>query len=273
MTPDAPELQNVLVMGKSGAGKQPRIDVLVKEFSLTQLSTGDMFRHYLGLLRESGYPGGADDFWDTEASALLPDERIRESLAPYAGSTEELEGLVLGAKARSYVEAGLFVPDELVNDIFGDAFRRMGSKGAVLDGYPRTLAQAQHLAGLVEEAGTRLDLIVLVENDDETIVVRTIGRRICPSCNKVFHLEHKPPREGRFCTVCGTEVVQRSDDTEERIRNRLREFHEKVVPTIEYLRCLGIPIAVVPGNLPVFTEEIVRRSVLEAIEVADIDSG
>ncbi len=267
------KFENILVMGKSGAGKQPRIDVLVREFSLTQLSTGEMFRHYLSLLREAGYPGGADEFWDPEASALLPDERIREALAPYAGSTEELEGLVLGAKARSYVEAGLFVPDELVNDIFGDAFGKMGCKGAVLDGYPRTLAQAQHLAGLVDKAGTRLDLVVLVDNDDEAIVARTIGRRICPSCKKVFHLEHRPPREGRFCTACGTEVVQRSDDTEERIRSRLREFHEKVVPTIEYLRRLGIPVVVVPGNLPVFTEELVRRSVLDAIEGAGIVPG
>ena len=117
------------------------------------------------------------------------------------------------------------------------------------------------------------NVCVLVDNDDEAIVVRTIGRRICPSCKKVFHLEHKPPREGRFCTVCGTEVVHRSDDTEERIRNRLREFHEKVVPTLDYLKGLGIPIVQVPGNLPVFTEEIVRRSVLEAIEGAGIDYG
>lgn len=151
-----------------------------------------------------------------------------------------------------------------------DAFKRLGYRGAVLDGYPRTLDQAKHLLEVVGRASTRLDLVVLVDNEDEAIVRRTIGRRICPKCKKVFHLEHKPPREGKWCTGCGTEVVLRSDDTEERIRRRLREFHDKVVPTLEHLRGLGIPVAVVPGNLPVFTEEAVRKSVLDAIEAAGL---
>ena len=112
--------------------------------------------------------------------------------------------------------------------------------------------------------------MVLVDNEDAAIVQRTVGRRICPSCKKVFHLDHKPPREGKFCTVCGTEVVQRSDDTEEKIWSRLREFHDKVIPTMEYLEGLEIPLAVVPGNLPVFTEEAVRESVLGDIELVRI---
>ena len=262
--------QNILVMGKSGAGKQPRIDVLVKEFGLKQLSTGDMFRNYLGMLAKSGFAGSSDEFWDGWAGRMMPDSAIRERLAPYARSTEELDGLVLGAKARYYVDSGLFGPDELVNDMVDDAFKRLGHKGAVLDGYPRTLDQAMHLLEVVGRARTRLDLIVLVDNDDEAIVRRTIGRRICPKCKKVFHLEHKPPRDGRFCTECGTEVVLRSDDTEEKIRRRLQEFHDKVLPTLEHLKGLGIPVAVVPGNLPVFTEEAVRRSVLDAIEAAGL---
>jgi adenylate kinase len=150
-----------------------------------------------------------------------------------------------------------------------DAFGKMGYQGAVLDGYPRTLDQAHHLVRLVEDAGTRLDLIVLVDNEDEAIVRRTTGRRICRSCGKVFHLEHRPPRDGRYCTECGTEVVQRSDDTEEKIWSRLREFHDKVEPTIEFLEGRGIPVAVVPGDLPVFTEQAVRESVLEAIRLVE----
>jgi adenylate kinase len=265
MSDKAPRFQNILVMGKSGAGKQPRIDVLVREYGLQQLSTGDMFRHYLGLVADSGLPASGDGLWDPRAGRMLPDDAIKEMLAPYASSSDELDGLVLGAKARHYVDSGRFVPDELVNDIVDDAFGRLGCKGAVLDGYPRTLEQARHLKRLVDTAGTRIDLVVLVDNDDEAIVRRTIGRRICPKCKKVFHLEHRPPRDGRFCTEDGTEVVQRSDDTEEKIRRRLQEYRDKVVPALDYLRGLGVPVAVVPGDLPVFTEQAVRESVLEAI--------
>jgi len=264
------EFQNILVMGKSGAGKQPRIDVLVKEFGLKQLSTGDMFRNYLGMLAKSGFTGRSDEFWDKGALRMMADAAIKERLAPYARSSDELEGLVLSAKARYYVDSGLFGPDDLVNAMVDDAFRRMGYKGAVLDGYPRTLDQAKHLESVLRKAGTRMDLVVLVDNDDEAIVRRTVGRRICPRCKRVFHLEHKPPRDGRFCTEDGTEVVQRSDDTEEKIRRRLQEYHEKVVPTLEHIRGLGVPVAVVPGNLPVFTEEAVRASVLDAIRAAGL---
>lgn len=266
MTPDGPRFQNVLVMGKSGAGKQPRIDVLVNEYGLTQLSTGDIFRHYLGLIGKKGLEISESDL-RAEDDALVPDERIKEMLAPYAESTREMDELLLGVKARFYVNAGLFVPDGLVNDLMDDAFGNMDFQGAVLDGYPRTLDQAHHLLALVAKAGTRIDLLMLVDNEDDAIVKRTTGRRICKSCGKVFHIEYKPPRDGRFCTACGTEVVQRSDDTEDKIWNRLREFHEKVEPTLDFLEEQGIPVVVVPGNLPVFTDEAVRASVLEAIEM------
>jgi adenylate kinase len=106
-----------------------------------------------------------------------------------------------------------------------------------------------------------------VDNDDEAIVARTVGRRICPdkACGRVFHLVHKPPRDGRFCTACGAEVIQRSDDTEPKIRTRLAEFQAKALPAIRALEAAGIPLVAVPGNLPVFTDEAVRESVLGAV--------
>lgn len=260
------DFQNILVMGKSGAGKQPRIDVLVREFGLKQLSAGDIFRHYLGVFKrfEEGMTGS--DPLVLEHDELPPDARIKEMLAPYVSSSEELDELVLAVKAKHYVDRGLFVPDELVNELVDDTFGKWGYRGSVLDGYPRTLSQAHFLLHRVEEAGTRLDLIVLVDNEDEAIVERAVGRRICPECGKVFHLQHKPPREGRFCTACGAEVVQRSDDTEEKIWSRLREYHDKVEPTLDFLESMGVPVAVVPGNLPEFSEAAVRASVLEAID-------
>ncbi len=269
MSPVKTEFQNILVMGKSGAGKQPRIDVLVNEYGLQQLSAGDIFRYYLGLIGKMDVTITDSDLRD-EYGSLVYEERIREKLAPVASSAEEMDELILSVKASYYVNTGRFVPDELVNDLMDDAFGKMGYTGAVLDGYPRTMAQAHHLLKMVEGAGTRLDLIVLVDNEDQAIVERILGRRICPSCGKVFHMDFKPPREGRFCLACGTEVVQRTDDTEERIWNRLREFHEKVEPTLDLLEQRGIPVAVVPGDLPVFSEEAIRTSVLEAIDQLDI---
>ncbi len=260
----SPTYQNILVMGKSGAGKQPRIDVLVKEFGLKQLSTGDIFRHYIGLMSRFGLLVHQRDLRDEDGS-LLPDSQIREILAPYSASSKELGELLLGVKASAYVNTGHFVPDELVNQLVDDAFSKRNYRNTVLDGYPRTVAQARHLLEMVKREGTSVDLVVLVDNDDEAIVRRTTGRRICPSCSKVFHMEYKPPNEGRFCTKCGTPVVQRADDTEEKIWSRLREFYDKVEPTIEFLEDQGIPVAVVPGDLPEFTSEAVRNSVLEAI--------
>jgi adenylate kinase family enzyme len=271
MSPSGHSYDNILVMGKSGAGKQPRIDALVREFGLKQLSTGDIFRHYIGMISKMGLMVTQRDLRDKDGT-LLPDAQVREILAPYTSSSKELDELLLGVKASAYVNTGHFVPDELVNELVDDAFSKMDYRGTVLDGYPRTVPQAKHLMDMVERAGTSVDLVVLVDNDDETIVKRTIGRRICPRCSKVYHLEYKPPRDGRFCTDCGVEVVQRTDDTEERIWTRIREYYDKVEPTLDYLEDAGIPVAVVPGNLPVFNEETVRESVLEAIRMVETEN-
>jgi adenylate kinase len=107
----------------------------------------------------------------------------------------------------------------------------------------------------------------LVDNEDEAIVDRVTGRRICPTCGKVFHMEYKPPNDDMTCTRCGSAVVQRIDDTVENIWSRLRQFHEKVEPIIEHLEDIGIPLVVVSGNLPEFSEDAVRTSVLEAIDL------
>ncbi|MBN1946974.1 MAG: nucleoside monophosphate kinase [Bradymonadales bacterium] len=260
-------VQNIVVAGKSGAGKQPRIDVLTAEFGLTQLSTGNIFREYLGAYKKLGYPGTPSDFH--RDGHFLPDAQITDALDPFAKAAAlPTASAVLGLKAAFFVDQGLFVPDGITNELFASSFRSAKGRGLVLDGYPRTSDQSRFLLDLAHQMGTKLDLILMVDNDDEAIVQRTIGRRICPnkSCGKVYHLEYKPPREGRFCLACGSEVIWRSDDTEEKIQKRLQEFHEKAAPAIQLLQDAGIPLASVPGNLPVFTEQAVRNSVLEAIQ-------
>jgi len=254
----------MLVMGKSGAGKQPRIDVLVEEFQLKQLSTGDLFRTYLKKFETVDFEGDLSQFYNEETEQFLPDDKIIWALGPVA-EWEDKDGVLLGLKAKYFVESGKFVPDSVTNAMFEAAFKAQDGQGWVLDGYPRTIAQTEHLLNLVVECGSNIDAVVLVDGDDDQIVARTVGRRICPECKKVFHIEHKPPAEGDCCTNCGTKVIRRSDDSEEKIRSRLGEFQTKTLPAIEFLQSQRIPVVKVPGNLPKFSPEIVRNSVLDAL--------
>jgi len=266
---DEHTVTNIVVTGKSGAGKQPRIDVLIEEFGLEQLSTGNIFRHYLGLFDSIGYRHPLDEFWSDRAANFIPDGKIKEKLDVFLGErTEEpplIDDLILGLKAKYFVEKGLFGPDDLVNELVSSAFGKRNFSGMVLDGYPRTENQAEYLISLLDEVDSKIDFVLIVDNDDELIVKRTIGRRICPLCGKVYHLEHKPPGPNGSCKDCNAIVILRSDDSEEKIRRRLQEFREKCVPAISYMKQAGIPMVSVPGNLAVFTKENVRKSVLDAI--------
>lgn len=253
------EVTNVIVTGKSGAGKQPRIDVLRKEYDLEQLSTGDIFRSYLGSFDEFGYEGDLVEFWNEEQEGFIDDEEISNII----GSADE--EVILGLKAKYFMEKGLFVPDHITNDLFKNFFADRDYVGQVLDGYPRTVKQSRFLLDLIEEKGSKIDFILWVENTDERIISRTTKRRVCPECGEVYHLKYDPPDDGH-CKKCGSKVIQRSDDTEENIRSRLQEFKDKVIPAIGYLEENEIPKTKVSGHLEDFTEENVRRSVLSAID-------
>ena len=261
--------ENILVMGKSGAGKQPRIDVFTADFGMKQLSTGNIFRSFMKIFNEAGYEGDINQFFDDKKNGFIPDDKIKTILGSSIDDSM-IDDFLLGLKAHYYVSNGLYVPDSLTNMLFESYFSRSGYKGMVLDGYPRTIAQAEYLLKLTAEKGTKIDAIVLVENEDDAIITRTMGRRICPSCGGVFHLEFKPPKEGKFCTKCGTEVILRSDDTEEKLRTRLQEFQDKTMPTIGFLSRKGVPVVKAEGNLPVFTEEAVKKSLVDGLKEAGL---
>lgn len=250
------KVTNIVVSGKSGAGKQPRIDVLVEEFGLEQLSTGDIFRNYLGKFNEYNYNGDLEEFWDE--NQFISDEKIAEKL----GTNDE--DIILGLRAKYFVDKGLFVPDYITNALFETFFSKKNYRNQILDGYPRTPEQSKSLLELIEKNDSKIDFVLVVDNTDERIISRTVKRRICPKCKKVYHLEYKPPKNG-LCE-CGTEVIQRSDDTEEKIRSRLNEFKEKALPALNYLREKGIPIVTVPGHLEEFTQENVRKSVMNEVK-------
>lgn len=259
-------VDNIIVCGKSGAGKQPRIDVLIDHFGMEQLSTGNIFREFMGKFDDCGYKGDISTFFDdSSGSGFVPDEEIISEIEVETGKLDDPDSIVLGLKAKANVNAGRFVPDSLTNSLFMAYFARGGYRGFVLDGYPRTPEQARFLLKLAGEKNVGLDLLVEVDNEDGQIIKRTVGRRICSSCGKVYHVQYKPSGDNIHCDICGGVLKQRSDDTEERIRSRLEEFYRKVIPAMEILRSEGVPKVVVPGNLEVFTEENVRRSVLEAV--------
>ena len=259
------DIDNVLVMGKSGAGKQPRIDVLIAEFGLEQLSTGDIFRSYLKAFDEIGFDGNILDFFNTETDDFISSEIIEQQLKTYL-SGRKFKDVLLGLKAKYYVSNGLFVPDSVTNDLFLSSFKKSDYRGIVLDGYPRTIDQAKFLVTVAEKKNRKIDAIIHVVNDDETILNRVTGRRVCPNCHKVFHMKYKPLKDGKYCTNCGTEAITRIDDTQEKVLSRLKEYREKTQSAIQYLISCDIQYIPVPGNLPELTDEAVKNSVFAAIE-------
>lgn len=260
------DVQNMIVMGKSGSGKQPRVDVLIRRFGLKQLSTGDIFRHYLGLFGKVGFEGDLAQFISEETGAFIADEEIKEKLG-VAGDANA-DDVLLGAKASYYVNKGLFVPDEITNALFESGFQAMDFKGAVLDGFPRTVEQAEFLINLMNREDFSLDGIILVDNEDELIINRTLGRRICKNCGELYHMEFRPPPADGKCEGCGsTNIVQRSDDNVESLKSRLSEFRTKTEPAIEYMKEKGIPFYLVPGNLPDYSPARVTASVYEILGI------
>ncbi len=260
------EIENIIVAGKSGAGKQPRIDVLAKEFGLTQLSTGNIFREYVGAFEKSGFKGDLERFYDEKKDTFVPDEEIISSIKEQLPDVEDPRPVMLGLKAKYFMNTGRFVPNSSTNELFTEYFSKGDHKGFVLDGYPRTPDQAEYLLDLCKEQGVRIDMVLLVNNSDKLIINRTMGRRICPSCKKVYHTEFKPSKDGVHCDVCGTELIQRTDDTADKIQMRLAEYYDKVIPMLNILEKAGIPTITVDGNLEEFTEENVKRSVMDKID-------
>lgn len=152
------------------------------------------------------------------------------------------DGTELGKLAKEYIDAGKLVPDEVVVGIVKERLSQDDCKsGFILDGFPRTIAQAEALS----DAGVEIDKVLSLEVDDEVIVERLTGRRECKSCGTPYHIKNKPvPADGK-CVVCGgTEIIQRADDNEETIRNRIKVYHEQTEPIKEYYASRGKVVTV-----------------------------
>ncbi len=150
-------------------------------------------------------------------------------------------GTKLGEQVKSYTDRGELVPDDLVFEVVKSRLEEDDcSKGYILDGFPRTVKQAELLDSYLSSKGDSLTAVIDIDVPDEEIVKRLTGRRICKSCGAIYNIYFNPPKVEGVCDVCGGELYQREDDNEETVRNRLRVYREQTLPLVEYYEGKGI---------------------------------
>ena len=204
---------NLLLIGPPGVGKGTQAALLTDRLGLLHLASGDVFR------------------------------------------LEIATGTKLGIRAKRYIDKGQLVPDDVTIAMMESRFTSQEAKvaGFVLDGFPRTVAQAAALDAKLESLGIELARVVSLEIDDETVVQRLGGRRVCTNCGAVYHVVSHPPQQEGVCDKCGAHLQIRSDDVEETIRKRLAVFRESTKPVLDHYDKKGL-LQRVDGTRP--TEEV-----------------
>lgn len=174
-------------------------------------------------------------------------KRISEKCAIPHVSTGDIfranikEGTELGKKAKSFIDQGLLVPDEVTIGMLMDRIHQKDcDHGYVLDGFPRTIPQAETLTAALAESGEAIDFALNVDVPDESIVSRISGRRACVKCGATYHVISAPPTKEGVCDTCGSELVLRDDDKPETVQKRLDVYHEQTQPLIDYYQKKGV---------------------------------
>jgi adenylate kinase len=151
------------------------------------------------------------------------------------------EGTPMGLKAKALMDKGALVPDDVVVGIVRERLAKEDcGRGFILDGFPRTVAQADALQDTLQDLGKSLDRVISLEVDGEAVVERIAGRRTCRECGKMYHVKFDPPRTEGRCDACGGELFLRDDDREETIRKRLEVYQAQTAPLIDYYRSKGL---------------------------------
>lgn len=177
----------------------------------------------------------------TQAEKIVNEFQIPHISTGDAFRAAMSQGTPLGLEAKSYVDKGLLVPDEITNGIVRDRLAQPDcDKGFLLDGFPRTIAQAEALDGMLAELGKKIDVVFNLVVDRGFLLARLTGRRICKSCGSTYHVVFNPPKQEGICDKCSGELYQRSDDTEEKVGTRLDEYSNKTAPLLDYYRNKGI---------------------------------
>lgn len=168
-------------------------------------------------------------------------ERLQEDLElPYYATGDILRAAVkagtdVGQAAREYMDRGDLVPDEVIIGVIADQLEdATAGNGFILDGFPRTVPQAEALDAELEKLGRQLEAVILIEVSDEEIIRRITGRRVCSDGGHIYHLDFNPPKTEGVCDIDGSELIVRDDDRPEVVRNRLDQYHEKTAPLVSY---------------------------------------
>lgn len=209
----------IVLVGPPGAGKGTQATRLTDKLSVPHISTGDLFR---------------------------------------ANISQQTE---LGKLAKSYMDAGNLVPDEVTIAMAKDRMEQPDAEnGFLLDGFPRNVSQAEALDELLKTEGIKLDAVLDLEAPEEEVVKRIAGRRICRNDSAhVFHVTYKAPAVAGVCDVCGGELYQRDDDSEETVRKRLEVYHTQTEPIIDYYKAQGL-VVTIDSMGPV--DEVTRRALV-----------
>ena len=194
----------IVLVGPPGAGKGTQAVRLAEKLAIPHISTGDLFR---------------------------------------ANISQQTE---LGKLAKSYMDAGNLVPDEVTIAMAKDRMEQADAEnGFLLDGFPRNVSQAEALDELLKTEGIKLDAVLDLEVPEEEVVKRIAGRRVCRNdSSHVFHVTYKPPAKEGVCDVCGGELYQRDDDSEDTVRKRLEVYHTQTEPIIDYYKAQGLVVTI-----------------------------
>jgi adenylate kinase len=177
--------------------------------------------------------------------------------------TARRDGTELGRKAQGYMDRGELVPDGLIVDLVREVLRTLGpGQGVVFDGFPRTVPQAEALAGALAQTGRKVDSVVALEADDDVLVKRLAGRRSCPQCQAVYNVHFTPPKQEGVCDKCGAALVHRADDDPATVRRRLEVYREETAPLIQFYERNGAPLRLVDADRPVSD---VQSSIRQAV--------
>jgi adenylate kinase len=181
-----------------------------------------------------GKPGAGKG---TQSERLLRHYRLQHISTGNIYREEILKGSPIGIEANKYISRGELVPHDLTNNIVKNILQSGDfPNGFMLDGYPRTKAQAVALDEMLKTNGMSLKAVINVDVNDQVLLERMAGRRVCPNCNATYHIKNHPPRIQNICDVCQSKLIQRADDLEESVLNRLRIYNEKTKPLLDYYR-------------------------------------
>lgn len=227
VTPTGGKALRLVLLGAPGVGKGTQAEILASKLGACHLSTGDIFR---------------------AAKAMDPCERTPALTA-----------------ALDYMKRGDLVPDQTVLDLVAERVGCLRCEGGfLLDGFPRTVAQAEALEKLLEGQKLKLDAVLSYDLALEKVIARLSGRRTCPKCKAVFHVQALPPKKAGVCDHCGAELYQREDDRPESIRVRMEAYEKSTAPLADFYKKRGLLVSVEAEGTP---EQIFERS-MKALKIA-----